>query len=89
MQGTFRYVEEQTGRARSPRERILFSAGYATEDEATLLGLSVDTPVLRGRNWYYDTDGEVIEYGESAAAPNIEASIEYATTEHDGNESLA
>jgi DNA-binding GntR family transcriptional regulator len=86
VQGTFRYVEQQTGRVRSSRERILFSAGFATEEEATLLGLSVDSPVLRGRNWYYDTDGDVIEYGESAAAPNIEASIEY-TTENDGSES--
>ncbi len=88
VQGTFRYVEQQTGRIRSPRERILFSAGFATEEEASLLGLSADSPVLRGRNWYYDTNGDVIEYGESAAAPNIEASIEY-TTENDGNESAA
>ncbi len=82
VQGTFRYVEEQTGRTRSPRERILFSAGFATDEEAALLGLSVDSPVLRGRNWYYDTNGEVIEYGESAAVPSIEARIEYSTEVH-------
>jgi DNA-binding GntR family transcriptional regulator len=82
-QGTFRYVEEQTGRVRSLRERLLFSAGFAAEEEAGQLGVPVGSPVLRGRNWYYDTDGAVIEYGESAAAPNVEASIEYTI---DGNE---
>jgi DNA-binding GntR family transcriptional regulator len=85
-QGTFRYVEQQTGRVRSLRERILFSAGFATEEEADLLGVPIGSPVLRGRNWYYDTDGGVIEYGESAAAPEVEANIEY-TIEDNENES--
>lgn len=82
-QGTFRYVEDKTGRRRSERERMLFSAGYATEEEASLLGVPVDSPVLRGRNWYYDTDGDVIEYGESAATPDVEASIEYVNPDQD------
>jgi DNA-binding GntR family transcriptional regulator len=86
-QGTFRYVEEQTGRVRSSRERILFSAGFASDEDADLLGLAVGSPVLRGRNWYFDVNGDVIEYGESAAAPNIETSVEYNTI--DENEDTA
>lgn len=85
-QGTFRYVEERTGRVRSLRERLLFSAGFATEDEAQLLGVPIGSPVLRGRNWYYDTDGGVLEYGESAATAGVEASIEYGNDTTNGDE---
>ena len=55
-------------------------------DVAEQLGLPVGSPVLRGRNWYYDTDGGVIEYGESAATAGVEASVEYGTDPTSGDE---
>lgn len=85
-QGTFRYIEERTGRVLSLHERLLFSAGYATEEEADLLGVPVGDPVLRGRNWYFDTDGGVLEYGESAATSGVEASVELGTGPTNGDE---
>lgn len=80
-QGTTRYVEDQTGRTRSPRERILMSAGAATDDEATELGVAVGSPVLRTRNFYWDANGGVIEYGEAAASQGLETAIDYTVEE--------
>jgi DNA-binding GntR family transcriptional regulator len=77
LQGTARYVQEQTGRARSSREKLLMSAAAATDEEAEALRIEPESPVLRGRNWYWDTAGAVIEYGESTAGPHLETSFEY------------
>lgn len=76
-QGTATYVEEQTGRARSMKERMLLSAGAATAEEAEALGVEPGSPVLRTRNFYWDTAGDLIEYGEAAAAQGQETEIDY------------
>ncbi|MEU6721588.1 GntR family transcriptional regulator [Nonomuraea sp. NPDC046802] len=67
LQGTFGYVEEVAGRAiKTSREQSAASA--ATEQDAQDLGIPVGSPVLRGRNWIYDSDGLVLEYGEYVSA---------------------
>jgi hypothetical protein len=33
--------------------------------------------VLRGRNWFYDSDGAVIEFGEFAFVPGRWTSYDY------------
>jgi DNA-binding GntR family transcriptional regulator len=81
LQGTTRYVIEQTGVSRSPRERMLMAAGAATSQEAEQLGIAESAPVLRSRNWAWDIDGAVIEYGESAAKQGLETSFDYTTDE--------
>ena len=81
VEGTARYIETCTGRARSPRERILMRAGAATVEESRELQVPEGSPVLRGRNWYWDTEGDVIEYGESAAGEGLESSFEYDVEE--------
>lgn len=81
MEGTTRYIEERTGRARSMRERMLISAGAATAEEAAELGIAEGAPVLRSRNFYWDTDGVVIEYGEAVAAEGQETAIDYTIEE--------
>jgi len=81
LEGTARYIENCTGRARSRREKILLRAGAATEEEAHQLQVPQGSPVLRGRNWYWDTEGDVIEYGESAAGEDLESSFEYDVEE--------
>ncbi|MEU0522039.1 GntR family transcriptional regulator [Streptosporangium sp. NPDC006007] len=76
-QGTPRYIEEQTGRiAVSGRDQVC--ADVASEQDAEDLGISVGAPVLRGRNWLYDQNGDVIEYGESVAVDNRWSSYDYA-----------
>jgi Transcriptional regulators len=49
----------------------------ATEEEAADLGVEPGSPVLRGRNWIRDADGEVIEYGEYVSAPGRWETYEY------------
>lgn len=76
LQGTTRYVEECTGRRKSVHERITAAAGFATETEASTLQVPVGSPVMRQRNWYWDTNGDVLEYGESTAGPGLESTFE-------------
>lgn len=81
IQGTARYIEEQTGRTRSLQERMYISAGSATAEEAAALGVPEGSSVLRTRNYYWDTEGDVIEYGEAAAAEGQETAIDYRIEE--------
>jgi len=81
LEGTARYIENCTGRTRSRKEKILLRAGAATDEEAHQLQVAEGSPVLRGRNWYWDTEGDVIEYGESAAGEGLESSFEYDVEE--------
>lgn len=75
-QGTPGYIEETTGRVMtSGRDQL--TAGMATEEEAADLGVEPGSPVLRGRNWIRDADGEVIEYGEYVSAPGRWETYEY------------
>jgi DNA-binding GntR family transcriptional regulator len=77
LQGTFKYVEERTGRIRSDHEKLIISAGAATELEAVQLGVEIGSPIQRGRNFFWDTEGVVIEYGESTSKADLETIIEY------------
>jgi GntR family transcriptional regulator len=75
-QGTPRYIEEQTGRVvASGRDQA--AASSATEEEASYLGIDVGATVLRRRNWLYDTNGDVIEYGESVALSDRWVTYDY------------
>jgi GntR family transcriptional regulator len=75
-QGTFGYIEEVTGRAVAGGSDQL-AADAATEQDALDLAVEVGTPVLRGRNWMTDSDGEVIEYGESVSVAGRWTSYQY------------
>lgn len=75
-QGTWRYLEQVTGRVvAAGRDQV--SAAVADERDSTALGVAVGSPVLRGRNWYLDADGGVIEYGESVARADRWSTYEY------------
>ncbi|GGK94216.1 GntR family transcriptional regulator [Planomonospora parontospora subsp. parontospora] len=75
-QGTSRYIEEMTGRAAVRLvERV--SARAASEQAATDLQVTIGSPVLSKRSWWYDPEGAVLEYGESISLPDREASYEY------------
>jgi len=76
QQGTWRYVEEVTGRT-VVAGRDQFSAGAASEEESQSLGVEVGSTVLRGRNWFMDSHGDVVEYGESVARPGLWTTYEY------------
>ncbi len=80
-EGTPRYIEEMTGNSvTSGRDQL--TAACADEHEAASLGIQADAPVLRGRNWFYGAEGNVIEYGESVAVAGRWASYEYLVS-HD------
>lgn len=69
LQGTFSIVAERLGRSlASGREEV--AASQAEAGEAGQLGLEVGNAVLRSRNWFFDQDGGVIEYGESVRRPD-------------------
>jgi DNA-binding GntR family transcriptional regulator len=76
VEGTPAYIQAVTGRQMtSGRDQI--TAASATEAEAEALQVPVGTPVMRGRNWVYDGDGAVLEYGESVAAAGRWRSYDY------------
>jgi len=64
-QGTFSYVARNTGR-RVTEGREQTQAGYATDVEASALGIAPGSPVLRSRTWFFADDSSVVEFGESA-----------------------
>lgn len=75
-QGTTGYIEETTGRTVTSGHDQ-HAAAEATEQDAEDLGVAVGSPVLRGRNWVYDLDGDVIEYGESVATADRWTSYDF------------
>lgn len=74
--GTPALIEAATGR-RVTTGRDQLAASEATEQDAADLGVEAGTAILRGRNWYYDAAGDVIEYGESVAQAERWTSYEY------------
>jgi DNA-binding GntR family transcriptional regulator len=65
-QGTSRYIEVQTGRTVT-YERYAHAADAATPTISAELRIEPGAPVLLSWNWWVDNQGDVIEYGESAA----------------------
>jgi DNA-binding GntR family transcriptional regulator len=55
------------------------SARAATEQDADDLRVPVGSPVACGRNWWYDADDVVIEYGERVSIPGRWSTHEYVT----------
>jgi len=76
-EGTPAYVAVQTHRELSSSETVRLRASTATEDEATRLHVEPGSAIQRSRNWYYDADGGVVEYGESAKIPELETEFTY------------
>lgn len=76
IQGTMRYVEEQTGRVVSGTS-VQHAAGFASDDDSGALDVPAESPVLLSRNRYLDTEGDVVEYGESTALPGHWVFYEY------------
>lgn len=75
-QGTPKYIEEQTGRSvDTGRDQVW--ARLATAEDAEVLGIEVGAPVLLGQNWFYDTAGEVVEYGKYRSSGERLRSYEY------------
>ncbi|GGM80383.1 GntR family transcriptional regulator [Longimycelium tulufanense] len=80
VQGTARYIEEQTGRL-AVMTYVQHAAGFAAEDDAVELRIPVGSAVLMSRNRFVDTEGAVLEYGESTALPGHWVFYEYTNEE--------
>jgi DNA-binding GntR family transcriptional regulator len=74
--GTPGYIERQTGRVLQ-RGLDQFTAAVADEVVAGDLEVPAGSPVLVGRNWFRDGDGEVIEYGEYVSVAGRWQTYEY------------
>jgi DNA-binding GntR family transcriptional regulator len=79
IEGTAGYIRQMTGRE-AVRGTDQNSARAATEDDAEDLGVPVGSPVACARNWWFDADGNVIEYGEGASVPGRWATHDYELT---------
>jgi DNA-binding GntR family transcriptional regulator len=75
-EGTVGYIEQITGR-RVVRGVDQESARSATQQDAEDLGVSAGSAVACGRNWWYDADGNVVEYGERVSIPGRWSSHQY------------
>ncbi|MDR8415060.1 GntR family transcriptional regulator [Nonomuraea sp. 3-1Str] len=81
LQGTFGYLAEVTGRTiKTVRDQN--AADAASEQDIQDLGVPLGSPVLRGRNWVYDGDGNIIEYGEYVSAAQRWQSYEFEITDN-------
>jgi DNA-binding GntR family transcriptional regulator len=76
QEGTPAYIEAATGR-RVATGRDQLAADEAVGQDAQDLDVALGAPVLRGRNWYWDTSGGVIEYGESVSIPRRWTAYDY------------
>jgi GntR family transcriptional regulator len=75
-EGTPAYIETGTGR-RITTGRDQVTADEAADQDAQDLGVDLGAPVFRGRNWYWDAAGGVIEYGESVSIPRRWIAYDY------------
>ena len=76
IEGTAGYIEHEAGRA-VVRGLDQESARAATEEDAADLGVPPGSPVACARNWWYDREGNVIEYGERVSIPGRWSSHRY------------
>lgn len=70
IEGTFSYVARVTGR-KLATWLDQYDPMLATAEDAVALEITEGAPVFYGRNWIYDEQGGVIEFGESVAAGRI------------------
>ena len=82
-EGTAGYIEHVTGRA-VVRGLDQESARAATAQDAEDLGVPAGSPVACGRNWWYDAEGSVIEYGERVSIPGRWSAHPYEITRDGG-----
>lgn len=75
-QGTPGYVEQQTGRVMG-QGRDQMTAALADASISAELAIPEGSPVLIGRNWIRDREGDVIEFGEWVSIPARWATYEY------------
>lgn len=76
QQGTPGYIEQVTGRVMT-RGRDQVAAGAASASDAAELGVVEGSPVLQGRNWVHDQNGDVIEYGEYVSGAGRWSTYDY------------
>lgn len=69
-EGTFAYVAQALGRDLGSW-LDQYDLALASEEDARLLAIPEGSPVAHGRNWIYDTQGDVLEYGDSVSARRI------------------
>jgi DNA-binding GntR family transcriptional regulator len=74
--GTPGYIAQQTGRNLRLGSDT-FAAAAADETVAAALGVEVGAPVLVGRNWVRDDNGDPIEFGEYASREGRWLTYEY------------
>lgn len=77
-QGTSKYVEEMTGRT-VIATHVQHAASSAGVEVAQELQVAPGSPVLISRNRFLDSDGNVIEFGESTARADSWVFYEYTT----------
>jgi DNA-binding GntR family transcriptional regulator len=76
VEGTVKYVADRTGRTLSAT-RTQHAAGLAGAEEVAELGVPEGSAILLSRNRFLSAEGDVLEYGESAALPNHWVFYEY------------
>lgn len=76
IKGTMGYIEDVTGRTlQAGRDQLAATA--ATPQAAEDLGVLVGSPVLARWLVVYDSDGNVVEFGESVMRPDRRVSYDY------------
>ncbi|MDQ1293066.1 MAG: hypothetical protein QG608_947 [Actinomycetota bacterium] len=75
-EGTPGYIERKTG-LRVASGRDVITARTSSEKEAEELGIEGGSVVIIGRNWFYDTSGKVIEFGEFIASGERHLTYDY------------
>jgi len=79
IEGTTSLISEATGRVvTAGRDKV--TARAATTEDAEALGVPAGSPVLAGRTWWADANGDVIEYGEHVTIPGRWSTYEYEVT---------
>lgn len=69
-EGSFTYLAVQLGR-RVAAWQDQYDPGIATAHDAELLGIAEGAALHRGRNWVYDEQGDILEFGESVSTARI------------------
>jgi DNA-binding GntR family transcriptional regulator len=69
-EGSFTYLAMALGR-RVVSWQDQYDPSVANAVDADRLHVTDGAPIHRGRNWFYDEAGQVVEYGESATCGRI------------------